>query len=74
LPNLRPKIVPEQLISLYANSSESARIFPQNKYNGFMIFSDRNLAQKLERTEARSNVDFVQARAEMFPSSGAIGE
>jgi len=36
-----------------------------------MIFSDRNLSQKLERTEARSNVDFVRARAEMFPSSGA---
>ncbi len=36
-----------------------------------VVFSDRNLAQKLERTEARSNVDFVKARAEMFPSSGA---
>ena len=36
-----------------------------------MIFSDRELAQKLERTEARSNVDFVRVRAEMFPSSGA---
>ncbi|MBA3692144.1 MAG: GNAT family N-acetyltransferase [Acidobacteria bacterium] len=36
-----------------------------------MVFSDRNLSQKLERTEARSNVDFVKARAEMFPSSGA---
>ena len=36
-----------------------------------MIYSDRNLSQKLERTEARSNVDFVKARAEMFPESGA---
>ncbi len=36
-----------------------------------MVFSDRNLSQKLERTEARSNVDFVKTRAEMFPSSGA---
>jgi len=36
-----------------------------------MIFSDRNLSQKLERTEARSNVDFVKARAGMFPESGA---
>ncbi len=36
-----------------------------------MIFSDRNLSQKLKRTEARSNVDFVKARAEMFPTSGA---
>ncbi len=36
-----------------------------------MIFSDRDLAKRLERTEARSNVDFVKARAEMFPESGA---
>jgi len=36
-----------------------------------MIFSDRELSRRLERTEARSNVDFVKARAEMFPSSGA---
>jgi hypothetical protein len=36
-----------------------------------MIFADRELSQKLERTEARSNVDFVKARVEMFPESGA---
>ena len=36
-----------------------------------MIYSDKNLAQKLERTEARSNADFVEARARMFPESGA---
>ena len=36
-----------------------------------MIYSDKNLARKLERTEARATVDFVQARAEMFPESGA---
>jgi GNAT superfamily N-acetyltransferase len=36
-----------------------------------MIFSDRNLSQKLERTEALSNLNFVRARAEMFPESGA---
>ncbi len=36
-----------------------------------MIFTDKNLSQKLERTEARSNVDFVKARVAMFPSSGA---
>lgn len=36
-----------------------------------MIFSDRELSQKLERTEARANVDFVKARAAMFPESGA---
>lgn len=36
-----------------------------------MIFSDRNLSQKLERAEARSNIDFVRARAEISPESGA---
>jgi GNAT superfamily N-acetyltransferase len=36
-----------------------------------MIFSDRNLSQKLERTEARSNVSFVEARAKLNPESGA---
>ncbi len=36
-----------------------------------MIFSNRDLAQKLESAEARSNVDFVKARAEMSPESGA---
>lgn len=36
-----------------------------------MIYSDKLLAQKLERTEARSNADFVEARAAMFPESGA---
>jgi len=35
-----------------------------------MIFSDRDLAKKLERTEARSKVDFVKVRAEISPSSG----
>jgi hypothetical protein len=36
-----------------------------------MIFSDRNLSQKLERTEARSNAAFIETRAQMFPESGA---
>lgn len=36
-----------------------------------MIFADRSLSQKLELTEARSNVDFVKARIESSPSSGA---
>lgn len=36
-----------------------------------MIYSDKNLAQKLERTEARSNANFVETRAAMFPDSGA---
>ncbi len=36
-----------------------------------MIFSDKNLSQKLERTEARSNADFVETRARLEPESGA---
>ena len=36
-----------------------------------MIYSDRNLAQKLELTEAHSNAAFVEARAKMFPASTA---
>jgi len=36
-----------------------------------MIFSDKNLAQKLERTEGRANAAFVEARAEISPASGA---
>lgn len=36
-----------------------------------MVFSDRNLSKKLERAEARSNAAFVEARAKMFPESGA---
>jgi len=36
-----------------------------------MIFSDKDLAKRIERVEARGNVDFVKARAQMFPESGA---
>ncbi len=36
-----------------------------------MIFSDRNLSQKLERTEARANASFVEARAELSPETQA---
>lgn len=36
-----------------------------------MIFADRELSQKLERTEGRSNVDFVEARTAMYPDYGA---
>ena len=36
-----------------------------------LIFSDRALSRRLERTEARSNADFVEARARAFPESGA---
>ena len=36
-----------------------------------MIYSDKNLSRRLERTEARSNASFVEARAETFPESGA---
>jgi hypothetical protein len=34
-------------------------------------FSDLSLARRLERAEARSNADFVEARAQLFPDSGA---
>ncbi|HEX6127179.1 MAG TPA: hypothetical protein VFZ23_17535 [Pyrinomonadaceae bacterium] len=36
-----------------------------------MIFSDQSLSQKLERTEARANADFVETRAALDPSVGA---
>ena len=42
----------------------------KNNYK-MMIFSDINLARRLERAEARSNASFVEARAKMFPDSGA---
>ena len=34
-------------------------------------FADIDLARRLERTEARSNADFVEARAKAFPDRGA---
>ena len=36
-----------------------------------MILVDREFSQKLERTEARANVDFVETRERLFPGSGA---
>lgn len=36
-----------------------------------MIFSDVDLARRLERAEARSNADFVETRARIDPESGA---
>ena len=36
-----------------------------------MIYSDRTLSQKLERTEARVNADFVDTRARLTPDQGA---
>lgn len=36
-----------------------------------MIFSDRNLSQKLEHTEASANAAFVETRAKISPESGA---
>ena len=36
-----------------------------------MIHSDKDLSQKLERTEARTNAAFVETRAKMFPESNA---
>ncbi len=35
------------------------------------LFSDLNLARRLERAEAQSNARFVEARAKLFPASGA---
>jgi hypothetical protein len=34
-------------------------------------FSDLNLSRRLERAEGRSNAEFVEARARLFPESGA---
>ena len=36
-----------------------------------MIISDRELSQRLERTEARANADFVETRARLDPEFGA---
>lgn len=36
-----------------------------------ILFSDKTLSQKLERTEARSTADFVESHAKLFPESGA---
>ncbi|MCB1024978.1 MAG: GNAT family N-acetyltransferase [Acidobacteria bacterium] len=35
------------------------------------IYSDKTLSQKIERTAALSNADFVESRAKLFPQSGA---
>lgn len=35
------------------------------------LFADLPLARRLERAEAQSNIDFVEARARTFPESGA---
>lgn len=37
-----------------------------------MIFSDKQLSQRLERTEGRANIDFVETRAKLDPELGAI--
>src|SRR5262245_63706350 len=36
-----------------------------------IIFSDLALSRRLERAEASSNAEFVEARARLFPESGA---
>jgi hypothetical protein len=36
-----------------------------------LILSDHDLSRRLERAEARANADFVEARASLFPNSGA---
>lgn len=35
------------------------------------IFADKTLSQKMERANGRSNADFVEAHANLFPTSGA---
>lgn len=35
------------------------------------LFSNLSLARRLEKTEARANAEFVEARARLFPESGA---
>lgn len=35
------------------------------------LFLDKALSQKIERSEARSNADFVESHAKLFPESGA---
>lgn len=40
-------------------------------HNETMIFSDRALSQKLERTEAKCNASFVETRARLSSESGA---
>src|SRR5215211_2848052 len=36
-----------------------------------MIYIDKSFSQKLERTEARANADFVETRARLRPKSNA---
>jgi hypothetical protein len=36
-----------------------------------VIYSDKELSRKIERTEARANADFVQTRARLFPDHRA---
>jgi hypothetical protein len=38
---------------------------------GPFLFADLTLARRLERAEARSNAEFVETRARLFPESGA---
>ena len=45
--------------------------FRQTQNFKTMIYSNKDLSQKLERTEARTNADFVETRAKMFPESRA---
>jgi hypothetical protein len=43
----------------------------QHKESKPFLFSDLALARRLERAEALSNVEYVEARARMFPERGA---
>src|ERR1700722_1178223 len=44
---------------------------PIEESHSMTIFSDKSLSQKLEFTEAKTNVNFVNARIKMQPNSGA---
>ncbi|MEO6334836.1 MAG: hypothetical protein ABIO91_07610 [Pyrinomonadaceae bacterium] len=37
-----------------------------------MLYSNKSLSKKLEQTDARANADFVETRAQLDPSSGAM--
>ena len=59
-------------MSSYCDDHEPHENVGNTPLAGFeMIYSDRTLSQKLELTEARANVDFVESRARLFPESGA---
>ena len=53
-------------------SCEEGRVKSVKSVDLSYPFADLNLARRLEATEARGNVAFVEARTKAFPDSGAI--